>query len=198
MALALAVGPAGTLCSWSAGHAETAKDAAPTTTLANRSYRLTASIVDGFVRLRLDDLRSGFCVADGPCLYHAMANSGANSVTVDRLESPSITVLTDSLTIRGKILNLDVEHRFTAPRNREVLEERVVLKNNTKEQIALTDFEAGMQRSVADRNKKVLPEFAADRLRLPFPSGIGRPIQRGDSTTFPFRKSLPTPVPNFA
>jgi hypothetical protein len=80
MAVAHTAGPGST------GHAETAKAAALPQKLVNASYRLTASIADGIVRLRFDDLRTGLCVADGPCLYHAVAKDGTDSVTGDRLD----------------------------------------------------------------------------------------------------------------
>jgi hypothetical protein len=163
IALALTAGP------YSTAYAETTSASPPARTIANRSYRLAASIVAGCVCLRLDDLQTGLCVAEGPCLYHAVAKNGTSSVASDRLESPSFAVEGTTLTIRGRLLHLDIEHRFTATLDRELLEERIVLKNNTRKCIALTDFEAGMQRRVADQKKNVLSEFAADRfVAVPF------------------------------
>ena len=141
----------------------------PTHQLANHSYRLSASLIDGVVNLRLDDLRSGACIADGPCMYHAAAKNGPKSDVADRLASPSITVDGQTLTIRGKLLGLDVEHRFTTPKEQQILEERVVVHNSSNQLVALTDFEVGMRRRVADKDGKVFPEVAADRLvAVPF------------------------------
>ena len=146
-----------------------ATSTASTHQLANRSYRLTASLANDVVKLRLDDLRTGCCIADGPCLYHAVAKDGETSHTADRLGTPSITVDGQTLVIRGALLGLDLEHRFTAPKDRELLEERVVVRNRSDKRIALTDFEVGMQQRIADKNGRVLPEFAADRLvAVPF------------------------------
>jgi len=137
--------------------------------LENSSFRLTASLADGAVRLRLDDLRRGVCAADGPCFYHAAMGEGKTAVAADRLEQPSITAEGDALMIRGKLLGLDIEHRFTATKDRPWLEERIVVKNNTDHQVELSDLEIGMTLRVAGLDGKILPEFASDRLAaVPF------------------------------
>jgi hypothetical protein len=102
-------------------------------------------------------------------MYHVVGQNGPKSDVAERLEAPSITVDGQTLTIRGKLLGLDVEHRFTAAKERPILEERVVVHNSSNQLVALTDFEVGMQRRVADKDGNVLPEFAADRLvAVPF------------------------------
>ena len=116
-------------------------------------------------------------MADGPCLYHAAVADREKTVNSDRLDDPSIAADETTLTVRGKLLGLDVEQRFTAPADRPMLEERIVLKNSTAGTIALAEFEAGMQRRVADKAGNILPEFAADRL-LAVPFLAGRTIRR--------------------
>ena len=75
----------------------------------------------------------------------------------------------DNLTICGELAGLDLEHTFTLPADRPILEERIVLHNKTGEKIALSDFEAGLTRRVTDKSGRVLPELAADRVvAVPF------------------------------
>ena len=142
---------------------------APTTELANQGYRLTVSQDDAAIRMRLEDRTLGMVVADGPCLYHAAAGEGQAAIVANRLENSSVTTEGQTLVIRGKLLGLDLEQRFTAPADRPILEERIVLKNNTGKQVALSDLEIGMQRQVADKERHVSAELAADRFAaVPF------------------------------
>jgi hypothetical protein len=140
--------------------------AARTTELANQGYRLTVSQDGDTIRVRLDDRTLDIVVADGPCLYHATDGEGQGA---DRLTKVSVKKEHQSLVIRGKLLGLDLEHRFTAPKDRLVLEERIVLKNNTGMLVALSDLEIGMQRLVADKEGHVPAELSADRIAaVPF------------------------------
>ena len=143
--------------------------AALTTELANQGYRLTVSQDGDTVRTLLEDRILGLAVADGPCLYHAATREGKNALAADRLTNVSIRSEKQSLVIRGKLLDLDLEHRFTASKDRPALEERIVLKNNTGKMIALSDLEIGMQRQVADKEGRVTEGLAADRFAaVPF------------------------------
>ena len=147
----------------------TSVSAAPRVELANEGYRLAVSLRGDTLRARLDDRTLGIAVADGPCLYRAATGEGNNSVVTDRLENASIASEGQSLVIRGKLLGLDVEHRFTARADRPIIEERIVLKNNTGKRVALSDLEIGMQCRVADKESHVPPELAADRFAaVPF------------------------------
>ena len=85
----------------------------------------------------------------GAMLRHPAKHGGPP--TADRLEGASMYVGGTTLTIRGKLLGLDVEHRFVLPTDRPVMEERVILKNNTNGRIALGDLEVGLQRRIAGR-----------------------------------------------
>ena len=160
--------------------------------VTNEAYRLTAKVTGNNVHIRVDDLVSDTRLADGLCLYHATIGHGENQITADHLENPTITVEGTTLIVRGKLLGLDVEHRFTAPKGRPILDERIIVKNNTNGRIALSDFEVGMQRRVAAPRGKLLAEVAQDRLlAVPFlhrasdPKGSQRDFSMQDVVTKP-------------
>ena len=139
---------------------------APGAELTNRGYRLIVSQRGNSISARLDDRMLGIAVADGPCLYHAATGEGQGA---DGLKRVSIRNQGQSLVIRGKLLGLDLEHRFTAPKDRPIIEERIVLRNNTGKMISLYDLVIGMQRQVADKEGHVPEELSADRFAaVPF------------------------------
>ena len=149
--------------------AETGTSDQTTGVLENEAYRISASIENGTVLVSIYDLLLERSIADGPCLYHAVGAGAQQGETVAKLENPSIAVKGTTLTIRGRLLGLDLKHRFTLPKDRRLMEERVIVRNNTDAQIALEDLEVGPRLRVTDENERVLPEFADDRLvAVPF------------------------------
>jgi hypothetical protein len=138
-------------------------------TLSNGAYRLEVTAASGGVHVVLLDKAMNLRVADGPYLYHAERQQGSTKQKAAGLTDAKIAVAGDKLTIRGELAGLDLEHTFTLPVDRQILEERIVLHNQTGEKIALSDFEAGLTRRVTDKSGGVLPELAADRVvAVPF------------------------------
>ena len=115
-------------------------------TLANAAYRLEATPANGNVHVVLFDKTMNLPVADGPYLYRAERQRGATKQKAAGLTDAKIAVAGDKLTIRGELAGLELEHTFTLPADRPIMEERIVLHNKTGELIALTDFEAGLTR----------------------------------------------------
>ena len=135
----------------------------------NAAYRLEATAADESVNVSLLDKTMNLRIADGPCLYRAERQQGATKQKAAGLTNAKIAVAGDTLTIHGELAGLEVEHTFTLPADRPILEERILLHNKTGELIALTDFEAGMTRRVTDKQGQVLPELAAARVvAVPF------------------------------
>lgn len=139
--------------------------------LTNAAFQLTVRTdgegVDAGLLMRSAGLRA----ADGPYLYRA-ERVGPQSSTVQRgLQNAAVATTRDSLTIRGTLAGLEVEHTFTAPPDKPFMEERLRLRNPSGAVIQLRDFEAGFQRQVADTNGHVLAGLAQDRwVAVPFRS----------------------------
>jgi hypothetical protein len=132
--------------------------------LKNEAYQLAVTIAaDGTVKVRLDDLRSGLRVADGPCLYRASGDIRGTAVRSDRLGEPVVTGQNRSLVIRGKLLGQELAHTFTLPKDKPLMEERIVLRNSGSTPVALTDLEVGLTRRVTDSAGQVLAELKNDR-----------------------------------
>ena len=70
-------------------------------------------------------------LADSPYLYRAGANEGEIQQTATTLTNARITVAGDKLTIRGELAGLDLEHTFTLPADRPIMEERILLRNKS-------------------------------------------------------------------
>ncbi|MBI2929017.1 MAG: hypothetical protein HYY24_25415 [Verrucomicrobia bacterium] len=131
--------------------------------IENPSYRLVLATAGDQLRAILQDKLTGRVVADGPMLHRAEQRSADVTLIHPQLENPSVTTNGSTLTIRGTLAGLDLEHTFALSPLRPILEERIVLRNRTDSLIALSDFEAGFQRRVADPSGQVMPELADDR-----------------------------------
>ena len=132
--------------------------------IKNEAYHLAVTIAaDGTVMVRLDDLRSGLRVADGPCLYRASQDLQGTAARSERLDKPIVKVQNRSLVIRGKLLGQDLTHSFTLPKGKPLMEERIVLRNPNRDTVALTDLEVGLTRRVTDSSGQVLAELNNDR-----------------------------------
>lgn len=132
--------------------------------LANQAYRLTVSVDDVTVNIRLEDKRMGAIVTDGPCIYRAAREGDGNSPPAASIQAPLLVVDGEKLTIHGRLAGLAIEHVFWAPADRPILEERIVLRNDTGQLVALKEFEVGMTRRATDKDGRVPPMLADDRV----------------------------------
>ena len=110
---------------------ESMASSAAAETLANAAYRLEATPAEGGVHVVLFDKTMNLHVADGPYLYRAERQQGATKQKAAGLTNARITVAGDTLTIRGELAGLEIEHTFTLPADRPILEERIVLHNKS-------------------------------------------------------------------
>jgi hypothetical protein len=148
---------------------ESLTSSAQAETLANAAYRLQATPAKGGVHVLLFDKTMNLPLADGPYVYSAQRQTGTTKQKASRLTEATIGVAGDTLVIRGWLAGLDVEHTFTLPADRPIMEEHIVLHNKSGELVALGEFEAGLTCRVTDGSGKVLPEVAADRVvAVPF------------------------------
>lgn len=137
-------------------------------TLSNAAYRLEVTPTNGGVHVVLFDKVMNLRVADGPYLYRAQRH-GTPKQKSGVITDAKINIAGNKLTIRGWLAGIEIEHTFTLPADRPILEERIVLHNKTGELIALSGFEAGLTRRVTDKQGRVLPELAAARVvAVPF------------------------------
>ena len=131
--------------------------------LTSPGYDLTAVVTNSQVSVRLEDKKLGLRLAEGPYLYRAVRRDGEQSQAVQGFQAASVTSTAQALVIRGKLAGLEVEHHFEMPAGHDYLEERLTLRNATGQLIALSDFEAGFVRKVADSSGRVFPELDQDR-----------------------------------
>ncbi|MBI4326731.1 MAG: hypothetical protein HY674_15920, partial [Chloroflexi bacterium] len=131
--------------------------------IENPSYRLVVATAGDQLRAILQDKLTGRVVADGPMLHRAEQRRADVTLIHPQLENPSVTTNGNTLAIRGALAGLDLEHTFALSPQRPILEEGIVLRNRTDTLIALSDFEAGFQRRVADPTGQVLSALANDR-----------------------------------
>ena len=150
-------------------HAEKSNSTSSMKELSNSSYRLVAGINDGEFSVTLFDKVMGIPVAEGPYIYKAQRTVDEGAMLCRRLAGGSVTVEGENLTIRGKLAGLDLQHRFSLPRDRQIMEERITLRNATDKVITLEELEMGLRRCVASRIGRVLQEVVDDRIcALPF------------------------------
>lgn len=137
--------------------------------LANDSYHLTVRSALGEIYIRLHDLAMDFDLANGPYIYCASRGSDEGAIVSKRLMGVTVQVKGQLISITGKLADLDLEHTLRLPHERPIMEERITLHNSTTKVIALNDFEAGMERRIADRVGCVFPELVTDQLvAIPF------------------------------
>jgi hypothetical protein len=131
--------------------------------VSNEGYSLTAKTADGGVSVVLEDKHVGLTVADGPCVYRAVRLAEGRHEEHTRLQEARLELEGERLTVRGRLAGLELEHSFTLPKERAVMEERVVLRNGGAATVALAEFEAGLRRQVTDAEGRALPELVGDR-----------------------------------
>ncbi len=147
----------------SGGSATAGEISADPRALTNAAFELRVLPTGGEVRTSFDDRSSGLRLAEGPYMYRARKVEQNGAVEYRGLEGAEVNCSGTNLVIRGKLAGLDVEHRFDLTGKAGVLEERILVKNNTSGQITLVHFEAGFVRRVTDNQGAVLPELAKDR-----------------------------------
>ena len=131
--------------------------------LSNAAYRLTVECIDNDIWIGLDDKQMGLCVAEGPYFYRAQRVDGE---PCRGLRSVRLQQAGDRLTIRGVIAGVEIEHVFSLPADRPVMEERILVHNRTGKRAELSDFQAGFVRTIADRSGQVFPELTGDRFAM--------------------------------
>lgn len=145
------------------GVPEAGSSAAEVQRLAGPAYELLVQGTNGQVVVRLEDRVLHLRLSEGPYLYRATLLNSQNLESSVGLQAPTITASGSQLVIRGKLAGLEVEHRFELPAGKTWLEERLRLRNPTDQTVALSDFEAGFVRKVADGTGKLFSGLAQDR-----------------------------------
>lgn len=141
-----------------------ARESGSPVTVSNQGFRIAVVAGKEGVDAEITDLRGGRTVAKGPCIHEAVLAG-----TTRRLENPVVAAGENQIVIRGRLAGLDMEHTFSLPADRPIVEERITLSNASGETIALDDFEAGCTLPVADRENRVSAELAGDEfLAVPF------------------------------
>jgi hypothetical protein len=137
--------------------------------LSNAAYRLVVERENDEVKISLDDRQMGFRLAEGPYGYRAERREAERVATYRGLRGVSVMVVGSRLTIRGRLAGLDIEHVFSLPADRPIMEEQISVRNGGNSLVGLSNLETGFVRTVADRAGKVLPELAGDRfVAVPF------------------------------
>lgn len=74
--------------------------------LANNAYNLIARRSEHEVHLRLCDLATGFCFADGPYVYRATCTCDEGMIRSEWLRDATIAIEGEALRIRGRLASL--------------------------------------------------------------------------------------------
>lgn len=130
---------------------------ADTCRIVGKSFRLEVHAANGGLNARLECPEIGQLVADGPLTYRAVVGGSAVG-----MESPVVTAGRGSLTIRGRLAGLDMEHTFRLLASGE-LEERIVLRNSAAARISLDDLAIGFTRQIGDPAGTASTDVAGDR-----------------------------------
>jgi len=132
----------------------------------NRGFRLwvETDAAGREIRARLHDPAMDFDVADGPVIYRATRPCDGGALTARGLTGHRISVDGERLTIIGNLADLTVEHVFHVPADRLIVEERIVLRNETDTVIDLGDLVVGLQRRIATEWGRVDEDVGQDRL----------------------------------
>ncbi len=131
-------------------------------TVENAAYRLTIDAAAGGLRAVLDDKRSGLRLADGPLVYRTDAAGHENPATLFQLADPAVTVEGQRLVISGTLTGLRIEHTFTLPSDKPVMDENLRLTNPTTGLVSLPDFECGFTRPLKDAGGTIPTDLAGD------------------------------------
>ena len=147
-----------------AGFAASCSPARPSSyTVENAAYRLTIDAASGGLRAVLDDKQSGQRLADGPLVYRTDAAGHENPATLFQLIDPAVAIEGHRLVISGTLSGLRIEHTFTLPSDKPVMDENLRLTNPTASLVSLPDFECGFTRPLKDAGGTIPADLAADR-----------------------------------
>ena len=144
------------------------KPATPAT-ITNGTFTLTVSVEHGRLRALLHDTAAGFPWADGPLHYAAVTASDGGRVVADQPREARVHAQGDTITIRGTLAGLALEHDFRLPAGRPYMEERLALRNDGPDPVGLADFHYALTRLVTDHFGNLPAALANDRLAaIPF------------------------------
>jgi len=135
--------------------------------LSNPAFQLKVTINDPEVHVILMERQIPLRLSEGNYIYRAQVSGTQDTILT--LCDPELTVSGQSLTIRGKLAGLDIEHNFYLPLDKQFFEEHIVLHNPGNTKINLSEFEMGFPLSIKDKRGKMIQELSKDRLiALPF------------------------------
>jgi len=135
----------------------------PRNTIENAAYRLTVDAASEGLHSVLEDKRSGLRLADGPVVYRTDAAGHENPATLFQLADSTVSVEGHTLIIRGTLAGLRVEHAFTLPPGKLVMDETLRLTNPTPAVVSLPDFECGLTRLLKEEGGSIPADLAGDR-----------------------------------
>jgi hypothetical protein len=135
----------------------------PRNIIENSAYRLAIDVASGGLNAVLEDKRSGLRLADGPLVYRTDASGHENPAVLFQLVDPAVSVERHRLIIRGTLAGLRVEHAFTLPPDKPVMDETLRLTNPTPGVVSLGDFECGLTRLLKDESGGIPADLAGDR-----------------------------------
>ncbi len=139
------------------------------TRISNEVFELTVDVEQGRLRAVLRDTAAGFDWADGPLHYAASRPVDGGRIVTDQPQAAPVDARGDTITIRGTLAGLALEHAFRLPPGKPFLEERLSVRNAGRDPIDLLDFHYGLTRMVTDHFGNVLAALAGDRLAaVPF------------------------------
>ena len=133
----------------------------------NQVFRLGVSRTDSGLAVTLDEKSIPLRLSEGDYIYRALVTG--NDQPFSALQDPVLTADSSTLTIRGKLAGLEVEQTFSLPAGKPWMEERIVLRNSSPNQISFAQFEMGFALRLLDSDGKVRADLAADRVvAVPF------------------------------
>ncbi len=135
----------------------------PKNGIENAAYRLSIEAGPQGLRAVLEDKRSGLRLADGPLVYRADAAGHENPAALCQLADPAVAAEPHRLIVRGKLAGLDVEHAFSLPADKPVMDETLRLTNAGPDIVSLPDLECGFTRVLKDEAGQVPADLAGDR-----------------------------------
>lgn len=95
----------------------------PRNIIENAAYRLTIDVDSGGLHAVLEEKRSGLPMADGPVVYRSDAAGHENPATLFQLADPEVSAERHRLFVRGTLAGLQVEHAFTVPPDKPMMDE---------------------------------------------------------------------------
>ena len=133
----------------------------------NQVFRLAVSRTDGGLAVTLDEKLIPLRLSEGNYIYRALV--AGNDQPFSTLQDSVITADSSTLKILGKLAGLEVEQTFSLPPDKPWMEERIVLRNPSPNQVSIAQFEMGFALRLLDAEGKVRADLASDRVvAVPF------------------------------